>query len=177
MSWTDLKRRYERGDLLASQSTEDMTARRVLRAMGLTEAAFPRAEHELGTDLKRTEETTLLERVRTYFYERYPTTSRCFRFPEVRDVRSIGDAENVLLDIAEQAKDTKGVSLVYRIKGTENVRVMSTLSPGGMIFGYELPLPCVLRATRDKGSIICDCDAQAYFDHVTGKDVQDGRTC
>ena len=65
MSWTDLKRRYERGDLLASQSTEDMTARRVLRAMGLTEASFPRAEHELGTDLKRTEETTLLERVRT----------------------------------------------------------------------------------------------------------------
>lgn len=172
MSWADLKRKYESGECSATQSTEDMAARRVLRAMGLTEKSFPRAERELGTDLRRTETTTLLERVKAYFSEAHEATSRVWRFPEVRDVRSVKDAEHILMDLVEQSREKANTSLVYRIKQTDDLRVMTYIG-GGTIFGCDLTFPCILRKTGE-GLVISDCDAWDYFEHITGKDNEDG---
>ena len=173
MSWSAVKAKY---DLLgtATQSTEDMVARRVLRAMGLTEAAFPRAERDLGTDRKRTESTSLLERVKTYFAEAHEVTCCIWKFPAVRDVRSIGDAEHTLLDLVDQARDKLGTTLVYRVKGTDDVRTLTFLGAGGILHTCDMAFPCLIRKTRYGKWLLADCDAQDYFDHITGKDVKDG---
>lgn len=173
MGWAAVKAKY---DLLgtATQSTEDMVARRVLRAMGLTEKAFPRAERELGTDQKRTDSTSLLERVKTYFAQAYEVTCRSFRFPMVRDVKSPKDAEHVLLDLVEQARDKRGTTLVYRVRGTDDVRALTCLGSGSTLFACDLVLPCVLRRTRDGTFLLSDCAVQDYFNHVTGRDMKDG---
>lgn len=173
MGWAAVKARY---DLLgtATQSTEDMVARRVLRAMGLTEKAFPRAERNLGTDQRRTDSTSLLERVKVYFAQAYEVTSRSWAFPAIRDVKSAKDAEHTLLDLVEQARDKHGTTLVYRVKGTDDIRTLTFLGSGGTLFGVDLVLPCLLRQTQDRKWLLADCDAQDYFNHVTGKDVKDG---
>ena len=173
MGWYDVKAKYDMFGT-ATQSTEDMVARRVLRAMGLTEKMLPRAERDLGTDRLRMESTSLLDRVKTYFAQAYEVPCRSFRFPAVRDVRSPKDAERVLLDLVEQSRDKCGTTLVYRVKGTDDVRAMTYLGGSLTLFASDLVLPCTLRLTRDGAFLLSDCAAQDYFNHVTGKDVKDG---
>lgn len=165
MSWADIKRKYET-EGTASQSTEDMAARRVLRACGLTEKALWRAEKETGTDLARQEDSSLWERTVRLVRER-AGSSAFFPPPVVRDVKSFKDAEDTLLELVDgwnAALCRNTPVLVYRVKGGKDIRALQSKGPADVLCTGELPLPCRLIISRDGKSIMVDCDAAVYFD-------------
>ena len=145
MSWADIKRKYANGGTSASQSTEDMAARRILRALGLTEQSLPQAETMAGTAAERTADTTLLERA-TNLYREYAHAGlrAAVPLPPVRDVRSFREAENTVLELAEQRKRAV---LVFRIRGTDHLQTIVRLS-SLLVDTDNLPMPLLIEGDR-----------------------------
>lgn len=177
MSWADIKRKYE-SEGSASQSTEDMAARRVLRACRLTEKALWRAEKEAGTDLARREDSTLWERTVRLVRETVRATA-FFPAPTVRDVKSFKEAEDTLLELVEgwTAASRNVPVLVYRIRNCKtaggDLRALQSKGCADVLLLNELPLPCRLLRSRDGQSLLVDCDAGVYFDTLFGRKGQD----
>lgn len=170
MSWTDIKRKYDGGGASATQSTEDMAARRVLRALGLTEKTLPAAERNLGLDAKRQADTTLLERASAVAQR--SGHRALWPLAPVRDVRHWREAENTLLELAEQRRgddSVRPIALVYRIAGTQDLRVKAYAGPGRLLDLSKAPLPCRVERSRDKSCVVIDCDAQTFYDSLLEK--------
>jgi len=169
MGWTDIKRKYDGGGASATQSTEDMAARRVLRTLGLTEKALPAAERAAGLDVKRQADTTLLERA-SAMAERSGHRA-LWPLPPVRDVKSEKEAEDVLLELAEQhgADLIRPVALVYRLKGSQDLRAKTWLGDIEYLDLARFPMPCRLYRSRDGSCVLGDCDAQVLYDSLAGK--------
>ncbi len=168
MSWTDIKRKYAGGGASATQSTEDMAARRVLRALGPTEKALPTAERKLGLDTRRQEDTTLLERAAAVA-DRSGCTALWPLHP-VRDVKSEREAEDILAELSEQTLShsaTRPVAIVYRIAGTQDLRAKLWLGGVDCLDLSGLPLPCRLHRTRDGQHVLADCDAELFYKSCT----------
>jgi hypothetical protein len=163
MSWADIKKKYRDGGAMASQSTEDMAARRILRALGVTEKRLPAAEREYGLDVKRQADTTLLERSEAL-------AARIGRFPRVpvRDVRSVQEATLTVLELAEQRKydGTWPAALVYRVKGSEHLHAAEYVGPGDLLDLTKIPLPCRLKKSRDWTCVVLHCDAQDFYNSL-----------
>lgn len=170
MSWADIKRKYERQGT-ATQSTEDIVARRVLRACGLTEKALWRAERDAGTENERREDSTLLERtVRLVQAASSGSQTAFFPPPVVRDVKSFKEAEDTLLELIDGLDRTvRAPVLVYRVKGGKDVRALQSKGCADMITVSELPLPCRIMKSRDGQETLVDCDAGTYFDTLLGR--------
>ena len=167
MSWADIKRKYDGGGAMASQSTEDMAARRVLRALGVTEKTLPAVERECGLDAKRQADTTLLERAAA-LAERMGRRA-LFPLAPVRDVRSLQEAELAVLELAEQRKHDDAawpIALVYRVKGTEHLRAAEYVGPGDLLDLTRAPLPCQLAKSRDGTCVVLHCEAQDFYDSL-----------
>ena len=163
MSWADIKRKYDGGGASATQSTEDMAARRVLRALGLSEKALPAAERNLGLDARRQGDTTLLERA-SAMAERSGHRA-LWPLPPVRDVKSEKEAEDILLELAEQHKADllRPVALVYRLKESQDLRAKIWLGDTDYLDLARLPMPCRLHRTRDCQHVLADCDAEVFY--------------
>lgn len=173
MSWADIKRKYETVGT-ATQSTEYMAARRIFRALGLTERTVPAAEHELG--IVRDNDTTLLERATMLVSAMLPDV----RLPPVRDVRSFKEAEDALIELAESPANTVSgkirlTSLVYRIKGAQDIRALLYLGYAActMLDLSTVPTPGVLMRTRDGEELLLDCDAIILYTKI----IKDRRDC
>ncbi len=168
MSWASIKRRYETTGGLACQGTEDMVARRVLRALGLSEPRLAAAERESG--LAYDEDATLLERAVAVARARSDSFGR---MPEVMDVRSVRAVEKELADEYEERGASEGAPAVaYRVAGEADVRVMSCLGPADSVRVGELPMPCRLHAVG--GNVMATCSVDAYFARRLGKETRNG---
>ena len=165
MSWSDLKRRYERGEFGATQSTEDMAARRILHCLGLTEKTLWRRERETG--LNNGDPKTLYERACDVARER----PERIVLPPVRDVKSEKEAEDTLMELCETLTfhPTSGAcALVYRVKGGKDLRALISKGQPDVLYLPEMPLPCTLRMGRDGKSVLACCDAEAYYATILG---------
>ena len=167
MSWAELKRKYENGGCSASQSTEDMAARRILHCLGLTEKGIWKAERETGLDRERREDSTL--------YERASALARLlpgrFVLPPVRDVKSVKEAEDILLELCETLTfhPTSGFcAIVYRVKGSDDVRALLSKGDTDVLYVPEVPMPCAVRRSRDGTHVLLDCEAEAYYATILG---------
>ena len=168
MSWASIKRRYEAEGGLAGQSTEDMVARRVLHALGLSEPRLAAAERESG--LAYDEDATLLERAVAVAMARSDSFGR---MPEVMDARSVKAVEKELADEYEERGKSEGTpAIAYRIGDERDVHVMSCLGPCGAVQACDLPLPCRLHMAC--GHVMATCSAEAYFGKMIGKDAENG---
>ena len=174
MSWADVKRRYEQRGT-ATQSTEDMTARRILRAMGLTEKTIWRAEREAGTENSRREDSTLLERVTRLAQAGYRGAERFFPPPTVRDVKNFREAEDTLMELVEAWKcvSRNYPVLVYRTKGSKDIRVLQSRGCSDVMCLDDIAFPCTLLKGRDGNTTIVDCDAGVYFDKLLGRKAEE----
>lgn len=168
MSWADIRKKYRDGGAMASQSTEDMAARRVLRALGVTEKALPAAERAAGLDAKRQADTTLLERAAALA----ATTGipALYPLPPVRDVKSPKEADDAVLEYAEQRRHygkVNPVAIVYRVSGTQDLRAKIWVNDSDdcCIDPEGLPMPCRLYHAPGTTDILADCDAEVYFRH------------
>ena len=167
MAWTDIRRKYSGGGALASQSTEDMAARRILHALGLSEKRLPAVEKALGLDAMRQADTTLLERAGAVAKH-----SSCGPLPPVRDVKSDREAEEAVLELAEQrAVAFRPAALVYRIAGSQDLRAKLWIW-SGLLELDKIPLPCRVSHSRDSRGAVVDCDAQDYYSSLTKGGVQ-----
>ena len=163
MSWADLKRKYAAGECAASQSTEDMAARRILRALGLTEKTLWRREREAG--IANDGRDTLLERARAVALE----LPEPIILPPVRDVKSVKEAERILFDLGETLTfgSSRGFcALVYRIKGGSSLRAIVSKGEADLLYVEELPTPCTIRKAADGKTVLLDCDAGTYYDTI-----------
>ena len=168
MGWTDIKRKYENGGASASQSTEDMAARRILAALGLSEKALPGTERMLGLDVQRLDDTTMLERV-----DAVAQRSGCtalWPLAPVRDVKSAKEAEDAVIELAERQKSyaarpyvDRPVALVYRVKGSQDLRAKVWIGGVDLLDLQRVPLPCRLYRSRDMTCILADCDAGDFY--------------
>lgn len=168
MSWADIKRKYEDGGASASQSTEDMAARRILRALGLSEKALPGLERLLGLDAQRQADTTLLER--TDAVAQRSGCTALWPLAPVRDVKSIQEAEDAVLELAERQKSyaakpyvDRPVAIVYHVKGSEGLRAKVWLGGVDLLDLHRIPLPCRLYRSRDLSCVMADCDAEDFY--------------
>lgn len=169
MSWADIKNRYKTGGTAATQSTEDMAARRILRALGLAEKGLPAAEKAAGLADGRQADTTLLERAEALVVAFAPELRKAL--PPVRDVRNLREAEDAVLELAEQRPD--GYGLVYRVRGTDNLTAM--WKPHGQLVDLDdTPMPCRLSRSRDRSCVLMSCDAQVLYDKLMNREVQNG---
>lgn len=169
MSWADIKNRYKSGGTAATQSTEDMAARRILRALGLSEKGLTAAEKASGLADRRQADTTLLERVQAVV----SAVSGRGPLPPVRDVRSIGEAEEMALELAEQ--DRANCWLVYRVRGTDNLMAMRRVCDDlGTVVDLDLPMPCRLFVSRGGCSVMVSCDAQALYNKLMNQEARNG---
>ena len=157
MSWADVKRRYRSGGASAAQSTEDMSARRILRAVGLAEKALPAFERETGLCAEVQPDTTLLERAERAAAMRLQHAH--LPPPPVRDVRVLQDAEDAVMEMAEQRSPAR---LVYRVRGTDRLCAMVRLS-SSLVDTDNLPMPCRLARSRDGTAVILTCEADAFY--------------
>lgn len=171
MSWADIKRKYEDGGASASQSTEDMAARRILRALGLSEKALPGLERQLGLDAQRQDDTTLLER--TDAVAQRSGCSALWPLAPIRDVKSVQEAEDAVLELAERQKSyaakpyvDRPVAIVYRVKGSQDLRAKVWLGGVDLLDLYQIPLPCRLHRSRDLSCIMADCDAEIFYNSL-----------
>lgn len=168
MGWTDIKRKYDGGGTSASQSTEDMAARRVLRALGLSEKSLATIERQLGLDVQRQDDTTLLERAGAVAQR-----SGCqalWPLPPVRDVKSAQEAEDSVIELSEQLRPCpalRPVAIVYRVKNENDIRAKVWLGGVDMLDPTRIPLPCRLYRSRDQSCIIADCDAGVLYNSLT----------
>lgn len=169
MSWADIKNRYKAGGSVATQSTEDMAARRILRALGLAEKGLPAAEKASGLADRRQADTTLLERAEALVGAFAPALYKAL--PPVRDVKNLREAEDVMLELAEQHPG--GYGLVYRVRGTENL--MAMWKPHAQLVDLgDIPMPCRLFRSRDGSRVLMTCDAQALYDKLLNQEAQNG---
>lgn len=165
-SWSDLKRDYERGVHTATQSTEDMAARRILRCLGLTEKSLGRHERERGLNVNC--DQTLYERACAAAYDAVRTR---LVLPPVRDVRSVKEAEETLLELCETLTFHPNggfCALVYRVRGTQDLRALASKGATDVLYVPELPFPCGLRKSRDGQAVLVDCDAGDYYGTILG---------
>lgn len=169
MSWADVKRKYSSGMTSASQSTEDMAARRILRALGLTEQSLPQAETMAGTASERMPDTTLLERAESLYLEYAHAGPRAVvPLPPVRDVRGFREAEDTVLELAEQRKRAV---LVFRIRGTDDLQAMGRLN-SLLVDTDNLPMPCRLMKSRDGKCVLLCCEAQDYYNNMIRQETK-----
>lgn len=169
MSWADIKNRYRSGGTAATQSTEDMAARRILRALGLSEKGLTAAEKAAGIADRRQADTTLLERVQAVV----SAVAGRSALPAVRDVRNVGEAEEMALEIAEQ--NPSNPWLVYHVKGTDGLMaVRRVCDVCGTVVELDMPMPCRLFVSRGGNSIMVSCDAQALYNKLMNSEVRDG---
>lgn len=166
MAWTDIRRKYSDGGASASQSTEDMAARRILRALGLSEKALPGLERQLGLDVQRQDDTTLLER--TDAVAQRSGCSALWPLVPVRDVKSGREAEDAVVELAEMrgSDSERPVAVVYRVAGTQDVRAKVWLGGLSLLYLDRIPLPCRLYRNREQ-CIMADCDAQDFYNSLT----------
>lgn len=163
MSWADIKRRYERGGL-ATQSTEDMCARRILRACGLDERRLFKFERDNGLRDAVRDDTTL--------YERAVAAAKAhsqagYSLPPVRDVRSKKEAVDMLREIPATYP-----TIVYRIR-MDDPRAMRLYPANEIVSLGELPAVCTVERVGD--CAIVGCDAQTYYDKLLKREDSDGR--
>jgi len=164
MSWTDIKRKYEEGGADATQSTEDMAARRILRALGLSEKALPSWERRLGLDTLRQDDTTLYERACAVAQR-----SGCqalWPLAPLRDVKNAQEAEDAAIELSEQLRPCpalRPVAVVYRVKDTQELRVKVWLGGVDLLDLCRIPLPCKLYRSRDQSCVMADCDAEVFY--------------
>lgn len=158
MSWADIKRRYETSGGSASQSTEDMVARRILRALGATEGGLPHMERELG--LARRADDTLLERAVALARLMRDTV---WRVPPIMDVRTVKAAEDALLDLVDGADVKADTAVVYRKTGERGIHAMIWLGKPDAIVASTLPVPCRILRCRDGETLVVDCDVGDYI--------------
>lgn len=166
MSWADIKRKYESSEGTATQSTEDMAARRILRALGVTEPHLYQAERESGTGGLVSPDATLFERAVRLARN---STGAFYPPPTVMDVKNAKEAETALLELvdANKAKSVlKTPSVIYRIKGEKDLHAMLCLGDPEFLIVEKLPLPCRIRQSKDNGVLLADCDAQTYCNHA-----------
>jgi hypothetical protein len=168
MSWASIKRRYEAEGGLAGQSTEDRVARRILRALGLSEPRLAAAER--GSGLAYDEDATLLERAVRIARTRSDSFGR---MPEVMDAKSDKAVEKELADEYEERGTSEGApAIAYRVGDEKEVRVMSCLGPCGSVQVCDLPLPCRLHVAC--GHVMATCEAETYFSKRLGKEIANG---
>ena len=169
MSWADIKRKYANGGASASQSTEDMAARRILRAMGLSEKTLPAAEKAAGLAETRQADTTLLERTTALADAFGALVLR--RLPPVRDVRNQREAENAVLELGEQNKGR--ADLVYRVHGDD--RLMGVVRLSSLLVDTDnMPMPCRMTRSRDGTAVLLWCDAQTLYSKLLKPEAQNG---
>ena len=168
MSWADIKNKYRSGGTSADQRTEDMAARRVLRALGLSEKALPGLERLLGLDAQRQADTTLLER--TDAVAQRSGCTALWPLAPVRDVKSAQEAEDAVLELAERQKSyaakpyvDRPVAVVYRVKGSQDLRAKVWLGGLDLLDPQRIPLPCRLYRSRDLSCIMADCAAEDFY--------------
>lgn len=168
MSWADIKNKYRSGGTSADQRTEDMAARRVLRALGLSEKALPGLERLLGLDAQRQADTTLLER--TDAVAQRSGCTALWPLAPVRDVKSAQEAEDAVLELAERQKSyaakpyvDRPVAVVYRVKGSQDLRAKVWLGGLDLLDPQRIPLPCRLYRSRDLSCIMADCSAEDFY--------------
>ena len=171
MGWAEIKKRYESGGASASQSTENMAARRILHALGITEQLLSSAE--AGAGLSYVKDATLLERSEGLVM--YYSTAGMLRLrshlPPVRDVKSTKEADEIVLELAEQWRGR--ADLVYRIRGTDHLRAVIRL--GSTLVDTDLlPMPCSLRRSKDESCVLLDCEAQPYYSTVIRWETNNG---
>ena len=156
MSWADVKRKYQAGGTSAGQSTEDMAARCILRALGLSERTLPNAERVTGTAECITPDSTLLERATAV-----AATVACLpALPPVRDVKSPQEAEDMAVELGEQARGR--ADLVYRVRGDRTLMAMIRL--GSLLVDTDnMPMPCRLFRSRDCSCVLLACEARTYY--------------
>lgn len=168
MSWASIKRRYETEGGLAGQSTEDMVARRILRALGLSGPRLAEAEREAG--LEYDEDATLLERAVAVARARSDSFGR---MPEVMDVGSERPVERELADEYEERGTSEGApAIAYRTDDGKDVRVMTCLGQPESVQVRAIPMPCRLHMAC--GHVMATCSAEAYFGKMLGKDAENG---
>lgn len=171
MSWADIKRKYAKGGTAATQSTEDMAARRILRAVGITESKLPAAEREAGLDVQA--DATLLERAEQLVnvYRGSRLSLNISRLPPVRDVRSVKEAEDIVLEMAEPLG--RRADLVYHVRGGDNL--MAVIRLGSLLVDTDnLPLPCRLTRSRDASAVLLWCDAGVFYSSVITVEAPNG---
>jgi len=174
MSWADIKRRYEKSGGAATQSTEDLAARRILRALGLAEKTLWKAEKDTGLDNRVHAETTLLERATALARLK---NSAFYPPPPVKDVRSFREAEDTVLELAEQRPYydmARPVALVYRVKVGKSLRTLLYAGCNQFLDLTRTPFPCTLLKSRDGKAILCDCDAQDFYTLVLHTEAAHG---
>lgn len=176
MSWVDIKRRYEEGRTATDQGTENMAARRILRAIGLTEKTMAAMEKATGTASEIRPDTTLLERAERLVRELDGKTLHLYlgRLPPVRGVRNLQEAENIVLDLAEQADGRSGrANLVFRVRGTDSLMAVTRL--GSLLVDTDnLPLPCRLERSRDGTAVLLWCEADLLYRHLIRPEAENG---
>lgn len=165
MSWADIKRRYAESGGTASQSTEDMVARRILRAVGTTEDRLPALERDKGLDKSRAADTTLLERAIALAR----VASDTFRSPPaVVNVNTRKAAERALFDTVDGKSVKSGSAVVYRRAKDRELRVLMWLGDVRSVDVTELPLPCFVYRHEKENTVIAECDALEYFKKQIG---------
>lgn len=164
MSWADIKKRYERGRI-NSQSTEDMVARRILRALGLTDKKLYEFECDNGIRDKVQEDTPLLDRAEAAA----AVVGGLSLIPEVREVKSGKEAETNLMELMEGGyTNPRNNRIVYRVKRGKDVRVLIAVRGNAAIDTANLPLPCALARGKEDDIVLIDCAADVYFNSVLG---------
>lgn len=158
MSWKDVKARYAAaGGVL--QATEDMVARRVLRAFGLVERTLPGAERELGIRDDVRDDTTLFERARAV----------ALRLGGKQCPSATFDCgtEKALLSEADELAEN-GVDAAFARVGDGKPVAVVSFAFDDTIFTDALVTPCSMRRSAS-GRVFMVCDAGDYIKWLYGR--------
>jgi hypothetical protein len=91
----------------------------------------------------------------------------------VRDVRSVGEAEEMALELAE--RNPSNCWLVYRVRGTDGLGAMRRVCDAlGTVADLDMPMPCRLFVSRGGSSIMTSCDAADLYNKMLRPEVQNG---
>ena len=159
MSWRDVKARYAAaGGVL--QGTEDMVARRVLRAVGLTEGRLFGAERELGLRDDVRDDTTLFERARAVALRLRGKACPSTTFDCGTETALLAEAD----ELAEN-----GVSAFFARVGDGKPVAVVGFAFAGAVYADAIVTPCALRRSSD-GRLFMVCDAGDYLKWLYGGD-------
>lgn len=159
MGWREVRERYMKAGGTA-QGTEDMLARRVLRAFGLNERTLPETERKLGVrDSHVHDDTTLFERARAVALRLGGKQCPSATF----DCRT----EKALLAEADELAENGVDAAFARVGGGKPVAVVS-FAFDDTIFTDVLVTPCSMRRAAS-GRVFMICDAGDYVKWLYGE--------